>query len=146
MKKINCGGFYIDEDTLELEDNVLSVKNGGGGGGSGGVLFINASLTEEVDENEMIKITFDKPIAKILETVGNGILPVIIDWNETVYRLVKYSVEEGDVYLYFDGDYTYERTSNGINITKDVIFVMADDLEYGRFYTEEVYNDSPSPA
>lgn len=29
MKKINCGGFYIDEESLELEDNVLSVLNGG---------------------------------------------------------------------------------------------------------------------
>jgi len=28
--KIPCGGFYIDEESLELENNILSVKNGGG--------------------------------------------------------------------------------------------------------------------
>lgn len=30
MKKINCGGFYIDEESLEINDNTLSVKNSGG--------------------------------------------------------------------------------------------------------------------
>ena len=33
-KKISCGGFYIDDETLSLsDDNKLSVKGGGSGGG-----------------------------------------------------------------------------------------------------------------
>lgn len=33
MKKINCGGFYINEDNFEItDDGELKLKNGSGGG------------------------------------------------------------------------------------------------------------------
>lgn len=42
-KKISCGGFYIDDETLSLsDDNKLSVKGGGSGGD--GVLIVHGIM------------------------------------------------------------------------------------------------------
>ena len=39
MKKINCGGFYINEDNFEItDDGELKLKSGGGSGGEGPLL------------------------------------------------------------------------------------------------------------
>ena len=30
IEKISCGGFFVDNETLKIEDNVLSAVGGGG--------------------------------------------------------------------------------------------------------------------
>ena len=64
MKKINCGGFYINEDNFEItDDGELKLKSGGSSGG-GGVAYVE--LTEE-ENLTRIKLTSTKTCAELLD-------------------------------------------------------------------------------
>ena len=87
MKKINCGGFYIDDESLELEDNVLSVKNGGS---SGGVVVLN------VDNS-----TLDKTWQEIHDGIAEGTIFAVVTVSETeaYMDMVITAYAESDSYI-----------------------------------------------
>lgn len=59
--KISCGGFYVDNETLQIDNGVLKVVGGGSGGG-GNVFLTNASVQLE---NGQPTATCDKTFAEI---------------------------------------------------------------------------------
>ena len=93
--KIPCGGFFIDEETLEINDNTLSVKNSGGGG--------SVFSIEDPDG------TLDKTWQEILDAVANRQICIItIDNGGDSYNVNFVS----DIYE-DSGNYIIVTTVNG---------------------------------
>ena len=83
--KIPCGGFYIDEESLELEDNVLSVKNGGGSA-------TNFVLPYEIVIDE---VTYDETL--VINGGYEDVKNAICFTNEEGYLYVKRIIPGGEI-------------------------------------------------
>lgn len=70
-EKISCGGFYIDDETLTIEDGVLKVS-------SGGSFLITADVENPWNSPTPQVIRVDKNYEEILEAFRNNLIPTII--------------------------------------------------------------------
>lgn len=103
-KKIPCGGFYIDDETLSLsDDNKLSVKGGGSGGG---VLVVHQ------DAND----TLDKTWQEIHDAE-----PLVFAEIEDIYYLLNSFENSDDYFVVY-----YEVSPTGI-VVNTYIAIAADD-------------------
>lgn len=94
MTKIPCGGFYIDDETLGInEDGKLSVIGGGGGssGSDSGIIIANATVSQD-----MSTITLDKTWQEIHDVGAGFILMEIVSGTKNVCPIV--TIIESDNY------------------------------------------------
>lgn len=72
--KISCGGFYVDNETLQIDNGVLKVV--GGGSGDGNLLIVNATATRtsdpETSEPVASTVTFDKTFTELKSAYESG--------------------------------------------------------------------------
>lgn len=115
MKKINCGGFYINEDNFEItDDGELKLKSGSGGSGGGGFFMVSIvpgstppTLTASYND---IKAAYDAD--KVVLLKSEGIDEGITWYAENLITSVASGEVEGTFkYMVKVGQSTYDATS-----------------------------------
>lgn len=109
MKKINCGGFYINEDNFEItDDGELKLKSGGGGGNviycpirSEGPYFYAEKTTRELAQAETIIFEEEAPglgtmyYSCVMWGVGSdgGFFSLVVAGETEAARLIQLSAD-----------------------------------------------------
>lgn len=83
IKKIPCGGFYYDDETIEFEDGVMKVIGGGSGGGAMIVEFDvvgEGDFTATHTPQQVAEAMLLQPVIGILKLDGVA-MPIGSPWT-----------------------------------------------------------------
>ncbi len=122
--KINCGGFYLDNETITEENGMLKVIGGGSGGGA----LIVHMTSDQVGSDT--RYTLDKTVREIIAAMP---LVYVEETSETLDGTAHfyYQFQENNIPVYIGGSDGY------------VFVVYVSDQEDYFPFTAETLNDYP---
>lgn len=94
MKKINCGGFYINEDNFEItDDGELKLKSGGGSGG--GAAVVPATISGNT-------LTINEKAGSLMAKCESGPVVVVasVDGQTAFCAPIVYAIHSGSTYTF----------------------------------------------
>ena len=124
IKKIPCGGFYYDDESISFEkDEFGRDVIRAAGGGSDNVFAVKFTWVEDESEEGGHYIC-DKTYEEIIEVIRADELVVVAYDGYKVYNVA--NIEEGDEINIYFASYTFGITDNSIDFYKDEIRIGED--------------------
>ena len=100
IEKVPCGGFYVDNETLKIEDNVLSAVGGGGGGSD-----LPAVTSDDAEKILRVNVDWeaDPPTAEWGKGLGLVWTPFLIPGDYGVSDVIDSNYWETMLEIYDNG-------------------------------------------